>query len=312
MKVERFATNPLITAEMDKGIGTNINGPSLLRVPEWLPNPLGRYYLYFAHHNGEYIRLAYADALEGPWHIYGPGTLRLEQTVCVRHIASPDVHVDDEARRIVLYFHGPVEGLALDRPASAQGGDQRGDQEADKLVGWGVDQRSFVATSSDGIHFAAQTEVLGPSYFRVFRYGGWVYALSMPGIFLRSRDGFTGFTQGPTLFNTSMRHAAVRVEGDTLTVFYSTVGDCPEHIKVASINLRPEWMEWKESEAETALLPERDYEGGHLALEPSRRGPIFMPVRQLRDPGVYEEIGRTYLFYSLAGEQGIAGAYWES
>ena len=111
---------------MDERIGTNINGPSLLRTPEWLPNPLGRYYLYFVHHDGERIRLAYADALEGPWRIYGPGTLRLEQTSCVKHIASPDVHVDDKAQRIVLYFHGPVEGLALGRQPTGEGGAQVG------------------------------------------------------------------------------------------------------------------------------------------------------------------------------------------
>ena len=32
------------------------------------------------------------------------------------------------------------------------------------------------------------------------------------------------------------------------------------------------------------------------------------PVRQLRDPGLFEEDGRTYLFYSFCGEQGIAAA----
>jgi hypothetical protein len=29
-------------------------------------------------------------------------------------------------------------------------------------------------------------------------------------------------------------------------------------------------------------------------------------VRQLRDPGIYQEGNRTYLLYSVAGEQGIA------
>ena len=55
-------------------MGSNINGPSLIRVPDWLPNPLGKYYLYFAHHKGEYIRLAYADDLSGPWTTYEAGT----------------------------------------------------------------------------------------------------------------------------------------------------------------------------------------------------------------------------------------------
>ena len=50
MQIKRLSANPIVTPALDESIGANINGPSLLRVPEWLPNPLGRYYLYFAHH----------------------------------------------------------------------------------------------------------------------------------------------------------------------------------------------------------------------------------------------------------------------
>jgi hypothetical protein len=32
----------------------------------------------------------------------------------------------------------------------------------------------------------------------------------------------------------------------------------------------------------------------------------MVPVRQLRDPAIYQEDGRTYLLYSVAGEHGIA------
>jgi len=107
MQVRRLSANPIITPALDESIGENINGPSLLRVPDWLLNPLGRYYLYFAHHQGASIRLAYADALTGPWTIYSPGTLRLEQTPCYNHVASPDLHIDDENQRILMYYHGP-------------------------------------------------------------------------------------------------------------------------------------------------------------------------------------------------------------
>ena len=57
-RAERLASNPLITPQTDASIGANINGPSLIRVPDWVAHPLGRYYLYFADHNGKYIRLA--------------------------------------------------------------------------------------------------------------------------------------------------------------------------------------------------------------------------------------------------------------
>ncbi|MBI2946207.1 MAG: hypothetical protein HYY23_01070, partial [Verrucomicrobia bacterium] len=60
-RIERLQGNPIIRPEMLPGKdGNNINGPSLIRVPGWVKSPLGRYYLYFAHHSGQYIRLAYA------------------------------------------------------------------------------------------------------------------------------------------------------------------------------------------------------------------------------------------------------------
>jgi len=72
-RVRRFDHNPIIRPHMDDRMGANVQGPSLIRVPDWLPDPLGRYYLYFADHKGSYIRLAYADALEGPWRTHRPG-----------------------------------------------------------------------------------------------------------------------------------------------------------------------------------------------------------------------------------------------
>ena len=77
MRVERLLDASIISAVLDASIGQNIQGPSLIRVPDWLENPLGVYYLYFADHKGSYIRLAYADELTGPWHIYQPGSLQL-------------------------------------------------------------------------------------------------------------------------------------------------------------------------------------------------------------------------------------------
>ena len=59
--VQRVVDRPIIHAGLDPSIGANIQGPSLIRTPDWLPNRLGRYYLYFADHKGSYIRLAYAD-----------------------------------------------------------------------------------------------------------------------------------------------------------------------------------------------------------------------------------------------------------
>ncbi len=295
MTIQRFSTNPIITPALDERIGTNLNGPSLIRVPDWLPNRLGNYYLYFGHHQGEFIRLAYADDLAGPWQIYSPGTLQLDQTPCYGHIASPDLHIDEANRRLVMYYHGPAISRA---DAAAEPITQR----FPTLGG----QRSFVATSTDGIHFTSATEVLGSSYFRVFTWQGATYALGMPGIFYRSQDGFTNFVQGPILFNANMRHSALHPRGHLLDVYYTEAGDCPEHIKRATIDLRPDWLAWQPSAPVSVLFPEESYEGGDLPLLPSERGAIHERVRQLRDPGIFCEEGRTYLLYSVAGEAGLA------
>ncbi|MEZ4862924.1 MAG: hypothetical protein R3C14_16520 [Caldilineaceae bacterium] len=293
--VRRLPNNPIITPALDARIGTNINGPSLIRAPAWLPHRLGNYYLYFGHHQGQFIRLAYADKLTGPWQIYSPGTLQLAETPCHGHIASPDVHIDEANQRIILYYHGP----ALDQSQAAQAAVT---QRFPTLGG----QRSFVATSRDGIHFTSGTEVLGSSYFRVFRWRDTIYALGMPGIFYRSHDGFHNFEQGPILFTKDMRHSALFLQGDRLYVFYSNAGDCPEHILVAEIGLTDDWTQWTASAPSSVILPERAYEGGDLPLEPSERGAIHERVRQLRDPGIFVEGDHTYLLYSVAGESGLA------
>jgi hypothetical protein len=104
----RSPSSPIITSALLPGDdGASINGPSMIRVPDWVPNPLGKYYLYFAHHAGKYLRLAYADQPEGPWKFHTGGVLQLaDQRVVSGHIASPEVIVDNENRRIVLFYHG--------------------------------------------------------------------------------------------------------------------------------------------------------------------------------------------------------------
>jgi beta-xylosidase len=72
---------PIITQNMfDNDDGNNINGPSLIKVPTFVKNPLGKYYLYFAHHRGKYIRMAYSDSITGPYTIYKNGVLHLNDT----------------------------------------------------------------------------------------------------------------------------------------------------------------------------------------------------------------------------------------
>lgn len=182
-RAERLLDSPIIHARLpglEEARGDNINGPSLIRVPEWVEGSLGAYYLYFAHHGGHYIRMAYADALVGPWTVLpDPGVLHMDNGPGIKHIASPDVHIDDEAHQLRMYFHQPVEG--------------RG-------------QRSFVATSTDGLQWDVRDDDLGLFYFRVFRHptDGAYYAYSkdtvVGGQWARSKDGLSalrGWSRDP-------------------------------------------------------------------------------------------------------------------
>ena len=51
-----------------------------------------------------------------------------------------------------------------------------------------------------------------------------------------------------------------------------------------------------------------NYEGANLPMAASRGGYIDERVHQLRDPAIYQEDGKIYLLYSVAGESGIAVA----
>src|SRR5277367_6729203 len=116
----RFPENPLVSVTTAPSLGDNVNGPSVIRVPAWIPHPLGRYYMYFAHHKGAYIRLAYANSLAGPWRVYEPGVLNVRDTIFKRpqpdppgsppslytHVASPEVFIDEDHKQLVMYVHG--------------------------------------------------------------------------------------------------------------------------------------------------------------------------------------------------------------
>jgi hypothetical protein len=294
-KAIRFDKNPIIypgMAGLEGADGQNINGPSLIRVPAWVTQPLGKYYLYFAHHNGKYIRLAYADKLEGPWKIHSTGVLSLSETPGKGHIASPDVHVDMEHKEIRMYFHQPCPKGS---PISGQ--------------------VSFVALSQDGLRFVSRPEVLGKFYFRVVQHRNWYYAFAkndnQDGIIYRSKDGLKEFAAGPH-YITGVRHTAMWIEKNMLFLVYTKVGETPpERILLSTIDLTKDWRAWKVSDPQILIEPEKDYEGVRLPLRPSNYGAVRGPVRQLRDPAIYEEDGLRYLLYSVAGEQGIAVAKLE-
>lgn len=328
----------------------NINGPSLMRVPDWVEAPLGRYYLYFAHHKGKHIRMAFADTLTGPWTYYedssatrSSSVLPLEETgtplkegvkttlttlldymgwseaialakigrttrrvykekldqdiktsePTTPHLASPEIVVDHEQKRIILYFHAVVEGSL---------------------------QMSFVAHSKDGLRFEVIPKPIALPYMRSFsgdfvkKLHGQHYYLSMPGMLYRSKDGLTDFeVRQKWLFDTAVRHAGLYLKGTDLHLVYTRVGDEPERILYTKVDVSsPNWKEWRAGPTRELLRPEQDWEGAKLPIQPSLRGEVSLQVNQLRDPDIFEDQdGKLYLLYAGGGEQGIGIASLE-
>jgi len=344
--VTRLNNNqPIITRAMFSNVGVssdgeNINGPSMIRIPDWIPSenradPSAVYYLYFVHHQGDYIRMAWSDNLLGPYHLYRTGNgfdpdnrgvldlgpddkIDLGNGITVhKHIASPDVHVDDSNKQIVMYFHGPTVD---------PGG-----------------QRTFVATSSYGLSFQGSIlpVILGGSYFKVFEYKDTLYSvdnradiyhggsvadpwLIPPGFNYmemlwrqNEADPFQqDLDQDQSLAGTDVqiRHVGVYVEEDTLFVFYSRIADSPERIMLSTIRLdNRTFDEWDPSYPPREILrPEFVWEGSYLPIEPSDGGSSKEPVHQLRDPDVFEDIdGSLYLLYTGRGEDAIGIASLE-
>ncbi len=292
--IRRLIDGPVITSAMDARLGDNLNGPSPIAAPPWIENPPGRVYLYFAHHRGRFIRLAFADAIEGPWRVHGPGCLdvvdslfeaadigtpeEMARNYTYAHVASPDVHVLEEERQVRLYYHGLMPDGS---------------------------QKTRVAVSENGINFQPLPDVLGGPYFRVFPHDGAWYALEMRDRVLRSENGLTDFRPVGALGDTAIRHSAVLVRGDRLHVFFSRIGDTPEHILHGVVNLAQPADAWRLQDVTSVLNPEMGWEGAGLPVTPSAVGEVIGPVHQLRDPGLLEWDGRLYLFYAAAGENAI-------
>lgn len=310
--VERIIDKPLIYPEMDRDIGDNINGPSMIRAPDWLPNRLGNYYLYFAHHHGRSIRLAYADQITGPWQIHQPGALdvhdslfesqdiliserkslsgwanKFEDTVLHAHVASPHVLIDQNNNIIRMYYHGLMPN---------------------------GDQKTRMAISDNGCTFSPVGTVLGPPYFRTFEYGSFIYAFSWGGDLWRSDDWGGLFELGPRIIVDApdpknyhgFRHGEVHLAGDTLTVFYSRIGDCPERIVYLTIDLDADWNKWRAGNPVDLLQPFHSWEGADLPMQSSKVGAAYRKENGLRDPCLFVDIdGTAYLLYAFAGEAGI-------
>ncbi|HEY8743450.1 MAG TPA: hypothetical protein VIU62_10140 [Chloroflexota bacterium] len=262
-----------------------------------LPQPLDRYYLFYAPHHSRAMGLATASLPEGPWTPYaGNPFLRLEDVPGLRgHISSPEIvyRPDRPAAPFWLYFHG----LALPR---------------------GGGQQTCLATSRDLLHWTlvspdpiltATEEQTGDentaAYVRVFRYGDWWYGLykaeKAHGL-ARSPDGITWehWPHNPLIRPEAaedeydrIRHTAILLADDTLHFLYSTLTRpdlSREEIKLAFLPLHGrDWLEWGPLERRGAVFrPELPWESGDV-----------------RDPFLLVQDDALYLYYVGGHEQGI-------
>jgi hypothetical protein len=268
------------------------------------------------------VRLAYADALTGPWRIHEPGVLHVSETAFYRpqpdppgaradfytHVASPEILVDHERRRLVMWVHGwwtNGERWPDTLPAARAWAREHG-----------YAQFTQVAESADGLQFAARPTITLTSYLRVFKQGDQLFGVSRLGVLSRSADPLAEFELGPSLFPDGpyagkVRHLALVPRDDELLVFFTAIGDAPERVLMSTVSLTGDWTTWRASEAIEVLRPEATYECVDLPNLPSEGGDIDVPAQQIRDPFVLEEDGRAFLFYATCGEQGIAGAALE-
>lgn len=345
--------HPIVTEAMFQGLGAtekefeNINGPSVIRIPDWIAagdraDPSAVYYLYFAHHDGEYIRMAWAADISGPWALYDVGTgvalgdrgvLDLGGTtmdvgngivIPNNHLASPNAHVDVVNQRIILYFHnGP--GLEVD------GVDQ------------GSAQKTFVATSDYGLEFAGKVEPVffGNSYFAVFEYAGNTYALDNGATIYKARDASNPWNppagwdfsddlwysggnayqddidnDGYTSSELRVRHTGVWVDGDTLYTFYSRRGVTPPErlmLSITDLSASSNYEDWDPSyPPEEIYRAQPGWEGGQFEVLDSETSAAPENVNQLRDPHPFRDAdGNLYLFYAGCGEDAIGVIHLE-
>lgn len=341
LDIKRLPGNPIITHDMDQSLidevrmygYVNINGPSMIKVPQWVESPLGKYYLYFAHHKGDYIKLAYANQPEGPWRIYAEGALHLKDSKFAQ--SKPQKKTSETIRSLWKNYSQTEFWTLLRVGLAAKKASKTMAEKGKKVSGeakphiaspelW-VDedkkqirmyfhglmedgiQATRVAVSKDGINFEVRPEVLSAPYLRVFKHKDYFYGLAMPGLLYRSQNGLTDFEIRPKpVAGIDMRHTALWKRGDKLYVFWTRVGDSPEKIMCSVMDIgSDDWDDWALTEPVDIIKPEMPWEGAGLPLEPSIRTEITVPAHQLRDPAVFMDDDKTYLLYAVAGENGI-------
>ncbi len=191
--------------------GIQTANPSVIRVPDWIPpgerpNASANYYMYYGVHREHYIRMKWAETLDGPWAAFDLGTTHNGHSrhgvfdpssdstrASYTHVFAPDVHVDDVNERIIMYYHGENQAAT-----TTPGGTPVPRNHS-----------NFVATSQYGLNFndpataggeaghgpvsvtydtVTRDVLLGEDYQHVFEYKGDFYSVAKRGILDKAPD----------------------------------------------------------------------------------------------------------------------------
>ncbi len=215
--------------------------------------------------------------------------------------------IDDAKKEIVLFYHGQI----------VSNGEKLG-------------QRSGTAVSTDGLHFSPLNQIVGAAYLRVFKHGNLWYSLAGSGALGESDDLHKPFkpvadiigddiadslypkdltgprkpTKGKERF--SIRHVGTDTDGNRLIIYFSCVGQMPEHIMATVVDMSGPAASWKAKEGTLDVLrPELPWEGASVSAAHSVGGKSLELENSLRDPAVFREAGQTWLIYAAAGEHGM-------
>ena len=296
MRVTRLGDGPIIGPDADPSIGVNIQGPSLIRVPDWAREPLGAVLPLLRRSQGRLhpagLRRRRDRAVDGARAGGAPARRQPIPDDAARGdrraagAAGRGLHVDLRDEQLVARTCSSTRRRRTSRPPTCTsmtpaavrdvlprpGGARRAGHPCGD-----VDRRRRVRRATRGarpaVHAgvrARRDDLRADDARRV----------------LRSADGLSGFEEGPTLFQPEMRHSAVVVRGDMLHVFWTRVGDAPESILWSTIELTPRLGRVGGDRTDRSAPARVRLGGGRRPARAVERSTAYGTVNQLRDPAL--------------------------
>lgn len=155
--------------------------------------------MYFSHHKGEYIKMAYSDSINGRWTIYNDKILSLKNSTLITYRTTQSNLKD------VFNHNNSNETFALLSQLDFKKNNTSVDSndphiaspeiiinnESKEIVMFfhgmvsGNIQKSKIAISKDGLNFNAKSKILTGPYLKLVEYKNSYLGISMSGVFYK-------------------------------------------------------------------------------------------------------------------------------